>query len=289
MSSEPKRRWKCELVKDPSSKPTNAIRVIGFSDTHTKHNDIKKEWFQPADIAIFAGDFSNFGSLDNTNSFKSFFKSLPYKHKILIAGNHDLTFDVENRKDVIDRYLRYDQKDYKQVVEKYEEQTGQKIVIEKHKYNDDALNFIKKQITEDKELIYLEESSVTIDGLKIYGTPYSPFFCNWGFPTFPQKEKEKGGLEASRWNKIPNDTDIVIVHGPPYKILDDDINDGPCGCPFLAEKMSQIRPSLCIFGHIHEAYGVKEIGDTIYANVSTLDVEYKIRNMPMLFDLIPIE
>lgn len=284
-----KKRWKCEFVNDSTSKPPErAIRIICFSDTHSRHNKIPKDWFQPADIALFAGDFTQGGSLKDTISFKTFYKSLPYKYKVLIAGNHEVTFDIENRRDIIGHYLKREQKDYLNLINEYEKQTGEKVMPEEFKlYNDNAVNFIKKQITEDNDLIYLEESSITIEGLNIYGTPYSPFFYNWAFPTFPDHEREKGGITASRWNKIPENTDIVLVHGPPLNILDKTTSDEHTGCPFLAEKIAQVEPLLCIFGHIHEAYGCKQIENIIYANVSTLNFNYNVQNKPMLFDLIP--
>ena len=67
------------------------------------------------------------------------------------------------------------------------------------------------------------------------------------------------------------------------------VNDEHEGCPFLAERIKQISPSLCVFGHIHEAYGFQKIKNTYYANVSTLDFNYRVRNEPLLFDLIPVE
>ena len=37
---------------------------------------------------------------------------------------------------------------------------------------------MKKELT---NCIYLQDSSVTICGLKIYGTPWQPEFCGWAF------------------------------------------------------------------------------------------------------------
>lgn len=35
-----------------------------------------------------------------------------YKYKVLIAGNHEVTFDIENRRDIIGHYLKREEKDY---------------------------------------------------------------------------------------------------------------------------------------------------------------------------------
>ena len=32
------------------------------------------------------------------------------------------------------------------------------------------------------------------------------------------------------WDKIPKDTDILITHGPPYKLLDQTITGIDAGC-----------------------------------------------------------
>lgn len=284
------KRWNCFLVNSSSStRPENSVRVLCFSDTHGMHQKIPKDWIQPADIAIFAGDFTGVGSLKDTLSFKEFFKSLPCKHKIMIAGNHEVTYDLENRSDIIGHYLRNERGDYSNLVREYQKNnTNYNPNISGKNYDDNVLNLIKQQIIEDDEIIYLEESSINVEGLNIYGTPYSPFFYHWGFPTYPYHERQNGGLEASRWNKIPDNTDIVIVHGPPFNILDSTVDNEHVGCPFLAEKMNKIEPSLCLFGHIHEAYGHKKIKNTYYANVSTLNFNYQIKNKPILFDLVPV-
>ncbi|KAK8839191.1 Metallophosphoesterase mpped2 [Tritrichomonas musculus] len=285
------KRWDCILADPSSPRPENSIRVFCFSDTHGAHKKIPKDWICPADIALFAGDFTGVGALRDTLSFIEFFKSLPCKHKVMIAGNHEVTYDTENREDILFRYLQFERGDYSKLVKKYKKLNKDYIPTNSgKKYDDNILNFIKQQIIDDEEIIYLEESTVNIEGLNIYGSPYSPFFYNWAFPTYPNEEKEKGGLAASRWNKIPDDADIVLVHGPPLNILDLVEDDGSnAGDPFLAEKINQINPSLCVFGHIHEAYGAQKIKDTYYANVSTLNFNYEVKNKPLLFDLVKIE
>ena len=82
------KRWDCILANPSSPRPENSVRVFCFSDTHGIHNRIPEDWIYPADIALFAGDFTGVGSLEDTLSFKDFFKSLPCKHKVMIAGNH---------------------------------------------------------------------------------------------------------------------------------------------------------------------------------------------------------
>lgn len=97
-----------------------------------------------------------------------------------------------------------------------------------------------------KSIIYLEESSVTISGIKIYGTPITPCFFNWAFNRYPGHDIE---LHAQ---KIPNDTDILITHGPPYGILDVNAKGEHCRCPSLSSRIQEVKPKQLICGHIHE-------------------------------------
>jgi hypothetical protein len=45
-------------------------------------------------------------------------------------------------------------------------------------------------------------------GYKFYGSPYTPAFCEWAFQL-----NETDAIE--KWKKIPEDTEILITHGPP--------------------------------------------------------------------------
>ncbi|OHS94036.1 Metallophosphoesterase MPPED2 [Tritrichomonas foetus] len=255
MFNKHQQKFCCHYVEDLNTpKAENSIRLFCFSDTHSQHDKIPKEWIHPADIALFAGDFSNLGSFSDTQNFISFFSSLPCTYKVMIAGNHELTFDVERRHDIIDRFISH--------------------------HPNENVDSIKQLILESEQIIYLEDSMIELMGVKIYGSPYSPFFCNWAFPTFDQ---EKG----SRWKKISNECDVLLVHGPPKKILDLSTRNVHCGCPYLGKMIKKINPALCVFGHIHETYGLVKKGKTTFANVSTLNVRYEVTNKPMIFDLIP--
>jgi Icc-related predicted phosphoesterase len=59
------------------------------------------------------------------------------------------------------------------------------------------------------------------------------------------------------WSAIPEDTDVLVTHGPPFGILDQNYNKEHVGCESLTEHVLRIKPQLHIFGHIHEDYGVK--------------------------------
>jgi Icc-related predicted phosphoesterase len=68
-------------------------------------------------------------------------------------------------------------------------------------------------------------------------------------------------------------TDVLITHGPPYGIGDDSGMEERAGCEELLVAVQRVRPLLHLFGHIHQAGGVWQIGPTRYANVTTWECE----------------
>jgi len=62
--------------------------------------------------------------------------------------------------------------------------------------------------------IYLQDSEVTVAGIRFYGIPWQPAFCNWAF------NLQRGEELKRKWDIIPNGIDILITHGPPHKIGD---------------------------------------------------------------------
>ncbi len=72
------------------------IRILAMSDTHDLHKNLNIADLPPADIFIHAGDFTQNSYRGELNRFIAFLDALPYKHKIVIAGNHDFVYDVDN-------------------------------------------------------------------------------------------------------------------------------------------------------------------------------------------------
>lgn len=137
-----------------------------------------------------------------------------------------------------------------------------------------------------ENIIYLNDSKTEILGLKIWGSPIQPRFHNWAF------NRDRGQDIKKHWDMIPNDTDILITHGPPKGILDrihpkfERVNDDPnVGCIDLLDAIHRIKPKINVFGHIHEGYGKQDIDDIIYINASCLDENYKPVNPPIILNL----
>ena len=95
----------------------------------------------------------------------------------------------------------------------------------------------------------------------------------------------RGPPILEKWNLIPADTDILLTHGPPYKILDTCSDGFDAGCKDLLDKVLEIKPIVHLFGHIHEAYGETQINKTHYINASVLNVNYELVNEPVMFEL----
>lgn len=128
--------------------------------------------------------------------------------------------------------------------------------------------------------IYLQDSSVEIGGLKFFGSPHTPEFFSWAF-NLPRNGDEL----AQRWSKIPENTDVLITHGPPYGICDYTIR-GPQGCERLARRVSELpNLKLHVFGHLHEGYGRRDIGKTIFVNAASCDDTYRAVHAPILLEI----
>lgn len=206
------------------------MKIIGISDTHGKHHELE---IPAGDILIHAGDISSRGGHAEVQDFLQWYASLPHRHKVFIAGNHD--FMAERQPEVL-------------------------------------LEMIPDN------LIYLNDSGVTIEGINIWGSPISPWFYDWAF-------NRRRGLEIKyHWDMIPDNTDILVTHGPPHGILDRTYDGSLVGCEELRIKVMAIRPRLHLFGHIHEAHGLHLEQEITFANASILDLAYEVAHPPVEID-----
>jgi len=134
---------------------------------------------------------------------------------------------------------------------------------------------------------YLIDDSIILEGLKIYGTPWQPNFCNWAF--------NLGEMELShKFSKIPDDIDILISHGPPMGFGDVVMEDiGPLftehlGSYALTENIKRAMPKLVVFGHIHTGSHIPRVypndnKECVINNVSILDEKYQIAYKPFTY------
>lgn len=187
--------------------------LVLLSDTHGFGDELD---VPPGDVLVHAGDMTGAGSLEEIAEVNRWLGTLPHRHKVVIAGNHDFSF---------------------------ERTPGEARAL----------------IT---NAIYLQDEAVVLDGIRFYGSPWQPWFFDWAFNLV------RGPELADKWAKIPEDTDVLITHGPPAGILDTTYGGEHAGCADLLERVRTIRPRLHVFGHIHEAAGTHEEGDTTFVNAS---------------------
>jgi Icc-related predicted phosphoesterase len=199
------------------------MKIICISDTHGKHRQIQ---LPEGDLLLHTGDFMHHSNVAALLDFNDWLADQPFKHKVIIAGNHD------------------------------------RILEERPNTANHITN-----------AIYLNDSGCEIEGIKIWGSPVSPWFYDWAF------NRERGADIKKHWDLIPNDTDILLTHTPPFDILDKTISNEKVGCVDLLEKIKLVQPKLSVFGHIHEARGMKTIGNTTFINASMVNVRYELTTL----------
>ncbi|KAF2761377.1 phosphoric ester hydrolase-like protein [Pseudovirgaria hyperparasitica] len=200
------------------SPDTQPIRIVCISDTH----DLQITDLPAGDILIHAGDLTNDGSTQSLQTQISWIASLPYHHKIVIAGNHDTYLDPRTRP---------------------------------------SLSSAQRSASLDwKGIRYLQHSSTTITiksasslsrSLRIYGAPQIPA-CgpreSFAFQYEPRLDAWSG--------TVPSDTDVLVTHSPPQHHRDISLPEG-LGCRYLLREVARVRPMLHVFGHVHWGAGME--------------------------------
>ena len=134
---------------------------------------------------------------------------------------------------------------------------------------------VPRDLIEHRGITLLIDQGVEIEGLRFWGTPWTPRFGNWSWMV------DRGTINR-KWEQIPDDTDVLISHGPPYGVLDATYNHQNkvelVGCSALAKRVTKIEPRLMMFGHVHSTddirnAGIREISGyrTRFSNASCCD------------------
>jgi len=229
------------------------MKICCISDTHGLHAHFTEQIKAiEADVLIHAGDITSHGTLFNLQGFLEWFNGFSHiPNRIFIAGNHDGCLEGKLS-------------------------GGAEVVLTMGTAS--RLNPRTRIVTKTH---YLCNSGVEIDGIKFWGSPYTPKFMDWHFMYRPGEPAE------AIWAQIPEDTNVLITHGPPLNIADQVIGygGGHVGCPALLEQVRKVKPRAHIFGHIHAGYGSQTLDDTYFVNAALLDEQYKPTNNPIVFEL----
>jgi Icc-related predicted phosphoesterase len=214
------------------------MRCVAVSDIHMQNITTPE-----ADLLIVSGDMTMRGSQRELNWFSQWLIEQPQKHKIWIAGNHELGIEQNPE--------------------------------------------WAEELAEKTKTIYLNDSVVEIEGKKFWGSPVTPWFCDWAF------NRQRGMQIKQHWNLIPENLDVLITHGPPYGYGDRVPRGENVGCEDLLETLRfglNKPPRFVVFGHIHIGYGrstlVRDDHKRIaLINASICDEAYKASNKPVEFEI----
>lgn len=196
------------------------MRIVAVADTHTFQDDL--HLIPDGDVFIHAGDLCRGGRLDELRTVAAWLRTLPHRHKIVVAGNHDWCFAREPQAAI--------------------EALGQGVV-------------------------YLQDSEVTINGVRFWGSPWQPEFKDWAF------NLPRGEALAEKWALIPSGIHVLVTHGPPRGIGDWTGEPVRQGCEDLLTAVRRIRPLLHLFGHIHQDGGFWQQNGICFANVTCWECE----------------
>ncbi|MBA2662569.1 MAG: metallophosphatase domain-containing protein [Bradymonadaceae bacterium] len=195
------------------------MRIVAVADTHTFEEDLQ---VPNGDVFIHAGDLLRAGTLEELILPARWLQSLPHRHKIVVAGNHDRCFER---------------------------------------------NAERAQAMLGDGIHYLQDSGVVIEGLRIWGSPWQPEFNDWAF------NLPRGEALARKWALIPDDTDVLVTHGPPAGFGDRAYDDRGLGCQDLLDAVRRVRPLLHVYGHVHPGGGCWRDGDSWLSNVTVWECD----------------
>jgi Icc-related predicted phosphoesterase len=119
---------------------------------------------------------------------------------------------------------------------------------------------------------YLQDSGLELFGLRIWGTPWQPWFFDWAFNA-PRRNGEE--FLASKFETIPAGNNIVVAHGPPHGYGDRTSRAEHVGSAAMTAALERVQPQLMVCGHIHEGYGRFDLGATKIVNASLVDEDYR--------------
>jgi len=146
-----------------------------------------------------------------------------------------------------------------------------------------------RQICHTLGIIYLQDSGTEIEGVKIWGSPWSNIFGDWAF-MMDDFELDQ------HWQKIPDDTNILVTHGPGYgmgdEVYQDGIDNNNVGSRTLEMRIRDLKDSgnlkLHISGHIHDSKGevnTSDDGKVTFYNASIMDYWFMPTGVPHVFEV----
>ncbi|MEZ5980560.1 MAG: metallophosphatase domain-containing protein [Planctomycetota bacterium] len=127
--------------------------------------------------------------------------------------------------------------------------------------------------------IYLEHELAVLGDLRLFGSPWQPWFFDWAF------NLRRGPELAAKWREVPSGVDVLVTHTPPMGVLDRTARGEQVGCADLAAELPRIAPKVHVFGHIHEARGTVATATGIAVNACNCNLRYEAVHAPIVVDI----
>ncbi|KAI1705255.1 calcineurin-like phosphoesterase domain-containing protein [Ditylenchus destructor] len=282
-SRDPTELWNRYLSKERICRPIpalsldtpvrdDAVRFVCVSDTHEDlasllasklvprriANSVPQRYIPPGDVFVHCGDFTHIGEKAAVLKFNKQIGELPHKHKIVIAGNHEIGFE--------------DSEDFAAKIERNFKRFTRYCDIQPELY---------KLLT---NCTYLQNSFTEVYGIRIYGSPYQET-KGWEF------YRTRGESILEEWLKIPTynsatPIDVLLTHSPPLGHNDIGYYSERLGCAELLNVVEKrVRPKFHVFGHIHENNGITTNDVTTFINASICNNDNKSVDSPIIFDI----
>jgi Icc-related predicted phosphoesterase len=221
-------------------------RIVAISDTHGKHHYLYGN-IPDGDILVHTGDFSLQGNAFDGAQFFTWIGRQKHKHKIVIAGNHDLIMENLSAEEVASMVP---------AGVTYLNDSGCEVEGLKFWGSPVQPTFFNWAFNRDRGPKIRKHWDLIpndIDVLLTHGPCY--------------------GIVDGAPHYI--DYSIRLKHTEPRHV----------GCRDLREAIHRIKPTLHICGHVHSAYGDDVNNGTTFINASICNEEYEVVNKPYVLDI----
>ncbi|KAF8311558.1 Metallo-dependent phosphatase, partial [Clavulina sp. PMI_390] len=208
-----------DVTNPPLHPGPEFTRFVCISDNHGATPRVPR-----GDVLIHSGDLSMYARKKSRDATMTWLKALPHPVKLVIAGNHDRMLDPEIYE------AEGDPEHYQNMRSQL---VGDAAVAAKINY------------------LQFESAIIPPASWKAFGSPATPWYSAGAFQYWENEAQAVNSL-------IPEDTQILLTHGPPKGILDQSKRGKSVGCPELTRPggwLPHVR--LHVFGHIHEAWGAQ--------------------------------
>ena len=244
------------------------MRILTISDIHGQYDTFRLEHLPEVDVILMAGDLTNFGLRPPVNyqlqaereleQARAWFERL-HQHcpQILwVQGNHDI--------DLPDDFLEPFARNIRdQSITLLNPRAAPVLIPTTHLTGGIADGLLDPTAAPSGpgSLGSLEDdgNSISVRGVSLTCAFDKPFLAQqWAFTTVNPL------ADASAFDFGYHD--IIVSHGPPLDCLDRTNSGQHIGSPALQKYVLEHQPRLVVCGHVHEAAGVRSLGQSMIVN-----------------------